>query len=455
MGRKELIVRHSFPKRVVEIIRRLEENGYEAYVVGGAVRDILLGTPPDDYDITTSATPEEVIAVFGEKNCYPTGLAHGTVTVVKGGKPFEVTTFRIDGDYADARHPDEVRFTRSLEEDVKRRDFTVNAMAVKMDGTVLDFCGGAADIRKKLLRTVGDPATRFGEDALRILRALRFASEYGFAIEEETKNAIHAQKEDLLKLSAERIWKELSKLLCGPEFASVMREYFDVFSVILPEIAPMQGFEQHNPHHCFDVLEHTLVAMANIPADPVLRLTMLLHDVGKPACFTMDDAGVGHFLGHQKLGAEMAEQILRRLKVDSETRETVVLLVRDHDITMEPTPKIARRRLSRYGEKTLRKLLLVKRADNAAHSEMCRYRLGELDDFEKILDQVLKERQCFSFSMLKIDGKDLMENGFQAGPFLGETLRKLLNAVIDGDLPNEKEVLLARALELKDGKNKH
>ncbi len=450
MEPRRIQIAYTFPDEVNYVIRRLERAGKEAYVVGGAVRDILIGKVPEDYDVTTEALPDEVTEIFGSGNCHPTGISHGTVTVVVNGVPIEVTTFRIDGMYEDGRHPNDVRFTRSLEEDVKRRDFTFNALAMKTDGTVIDYCGGIEDLRSRCLRTVGDPSKRFGEDALRILRALRFSAEHGFSIEDEAKEEIFRRKEDLLSLSVERIWKEFSRLLVGEFCVPILREYFEVFSAILPEIAPMKGFLQHNPHHLYDVWEHTLVAVSHAPATVILRMTMLLHDAGKPQCFTMDENGVGHFYGHQKVSAEMAEAVLQRWKVDTKTKETVVLLIRDHDASLEPSLRIVRRRLARYGEEELRMLLEVKRADISAHSEMSAYRLPEIDRFEELLDQVIEEKMCCSYSTMAINGRDLIGLGMKPGEELGVVKKRLLEEIMDGRIPNEKEALLARAEELKN-----
>lgn len=440
----------SLPQPVVKLLSTIENHGYEAYVVGGAVRDLLLDDVPDDYDVTTSATPEEVQTIFGEKACHLTGISHGTITVVVDSCPIEVTTFRVESTYSDARHPDEVHFTRSLQEDVKRRDFTINAMALDVHGNLVDECGGQEDLRRGLIRTVGDPKVRFEEDALRILRALRFASEHGFAIEENTAREILAQKDALARLSVERIWKEFSRLLCGMYCVPILRRYFDVFTVFIPELAPMQGFDQRNPHHIYDVWEHTLVSVISVRAELILRLTMLLHDIGKPACFTTDADGVGHFLGHMRISAEMADGILRRLKVDNETRETTVLLIKAHDVAMTPVSiRIIRRRLAQYGETNLRRLLEVKRADTMAHSPKSAYRLIELDHFEELLDKVLEEKMCFSFDELAITGKDLIRIGMKPGVGIGQVKKQLLNEVIDGQLQNEKEILLARAQELR------
>lgn len=441
-------VDYALPQPVAALLSRLQENGYEAYVVGGAVRDILLAKAPGDYDVATSALPAEVISVFGEKHCHPTGLSHGTVTVISEGTPVEVTTFRVDGDYADSRHPENVSFSRSLEEDVKRRDFTINAMALSADGSLLDYYGGMEDLKNRILRTVGDPKARFSEDALRILRALRFAAELGFVIEEKTSAEIFRQKESLLSLSAERIWKEFSRLICGSFCAPILRKYFDVFAVIIPEIAPMKGFEQHNPHHVFDVWEHTLAAMTYIPPTPVLRMAILLHDIGKPSCFEIGEDGVGHFRGHPKVSAAMAEEILSRLKVDTETRETVVLLVKAHDVPLDPVLKNVRRRLAQYGEERVRLLLEVKRADISAHSLKSAYRLAELSRFEVLLNKAIEEQLCFSFASMEVNGKDLIGIGIPAGTRLGSIKKQLLNEIIDGVLPNEKTALLQRAQDI-------
>ncbi len=441
-------VDYALPQPVAALLSRLQENGYEAYVVGGAVRDILLAKAPGDYDVATSALPAEVISVFGEKHCHPTGLSHGTVTVISEGTPVEVTTFRVDGDYADSRHPENVSFSRSLEEDVKRRDFTINAMALSADGSLLDYYGGMEDLKNRILRTVGDPKARFSEDALRILRALRFAAELGFVIEEKTSAEIFRQKESLLSLSAERIWKEFSRLICGSFCAPILRKYFDVFTVIIPEIAPMKGFEQHNPHHVFDVWEHTLAAMTYIPPTPVLRMAILLHDIGKPSCFEIGEDGVGHFRGHPKVSAAMAEEILSRLKVDTETRETVVLLVKAHDVPLDPVLKNVRRRLAQYGEERVRLLLEVKRADISAHSLKSAYRLAELSRFEVLLNKTIEEQLCFSFASMEVNGKDLIGIGIPAGTRLGSIKKQLLNEIIDGVLPNEKTALLQRAQDI-------
>ncbi len=441
---------YRLPGPVLAVLEKLEQHGYEAYVVGGAVRDILLGKEPVDFDITTGATPSEVMEVFGEDHCHPTGIAHGTVTVVVDGLPLEVTTFRIDGQYKDLRHPEQVFFTRNLEEDVKRRDFTINALAMSRGGEIVDFCGGIEDLHAGVIRAVGEPGRRFEEDALRILRALRFAAQTGFDIEKMTAEEALRQKASLSELSAERIWQELRKLFCGARATSVLREYFEIFAVILPEIVPMKGCQQHNPHHIYDVWEHSLVAMENVPSDVILRTTMLFHDIGKPACFFMDENGTGHFNGHQALGADMADTILRRLKVDTNTRESVVYLIKIHDMTIEPREKIVRRRLAQMGEEMLRRLILVKRADMKGHSQLSAYRFAEIDAFEALLDKTLQDQLCYSFDMLNVDGKDLISIGMAPGPALGKVKKQLLDEVIEDKIPNEKTALLLRAQAIRD-----
>ncbi|MBR2751664.1 MAG: HD domain-containing protein [Clostridiales bacterium] len=447
--------RYIVPEKLQKLLECLESHGFEAYIVGGAVRDIFLGKEPYDFDVATSAEPEEVMSVFGKENCHPTGLSHGTVTVVWESVPIEVTTFRIDGEYLDARHPQEVLFTRNLEEDVKRRDFTINALALSKDSVLVDHCGGREDLEKGLIRAVGDPKIRFEEDALRILRALRFASQLGFSIEEETEKQIFLKKDSLSRLSVERVWQELSKLFCGKFATDILRRYIDVIAVVIPEIVPMKGCNQYNPHHIYDVWEHSLVAMENVPGDLILRVTMLLHDVAKPQCFQRGEDGIGHFYGHQKKGADMADAILRRLKVDTKTRETIVTLIKIHDVALEPSLHIVRRRLNQYGEDILRKLIQVKRADIKAHSELSSYRFPEIDRFEEMVDSVIKESLCFSYADMQVSGKDLIGLGIPSGPVLGEIKKQLLDEIIEETVPNEKEALLLRAQSIWEKRDTH
>lgn len=428
------------PEHVRDVLEKLESAGHEAWCVGGCVRDALSGREPEDWDAATAALPEETVSIFGER-ALPTGLKHGTVTVRTPGGPVEITTYRLDGAYHDHRRPDFVTFTRSLEEDLARRDFTINAMALDLRGELRDPFGGRADLERRVLRCVGEPDRRFEEDALRILRGLRFAAVLGLEIGEETAAAIRRNREGLRDIAAERIQVELFKLLPGERAAEVLRGYPDIFGVFWPELLAMVGFKQRNRHHRYDIWEHTLHALDAVSGDLVLRLTMLLHDVGKPTCFTLDEAGVGHFYGHPNLSRRLADGMLRRLKCGTDLRETVVRLVEWHDKNIPRTAKGVRRALRDLGEEDLRRLIQVKRADNLGQAPAYWYRQKELDLAEEILDRLLAEDACFSLKQLAVRGTDLLDLGL-SGPAVGEALEGLLSKVIDGNLPNEREALL-------------
>lgn len=432
------------PEFVKNVLRDLESAGYEAWCVGGCVRDLRLGREPVDWDVTTSALPEETLAVFGSR-AIPTGLKHGTVTVRTEGQPMEVTTFRKDGAYRDHRRPETVTFTDSLEEDLARRDFTVNAMALDLRGSFRDPFGGLDDLERGLLRCVGEPDRRFGEDALRILRGLRFSACLGFTLETETAASIRKNRALLRKIAPERIWAEFSRLLTGDWAAQVLRAYPEVPGVFWPELTPLVGFDQRTRHHCYDVWEHTLHALAAVEPDVVLRCTMLLHDVGKPETFTVDDRGHGHFKGHPARSAAKAEEMLRRLRVDNATRETVVRLVEWHDRNIPRTDRGLCRALRDLGEADLRRLLAVKRADNLAqaHQDL----LGEIHKAETILDRLLAQGACVSLKQLAVGGNDLAALGLR-GPAVGRMLHTLLDRVVDGEVSNERQALLQAAAEL-------
>ena len=436
----------NIPKSVQEVLGVLTAAGHEAWCVGGCVRDLLLGRTPEDWDVTTSALPEETMALFGGR-ALPTGLRHGTVTVRTDMGGVEVTTFRCDGTYHDHRRPDGVTFTRSLEEDLKRRDLTVNAMALGADGTLRDPFDGRSDLRAGVLRCVGEAERRFDEDALRILRTLRFAAVLGFSIEQETAAAIHRQKALLADIAVERVQAELFKLLCGKGVLPVLRAYPDVLGVFWPEVLAMVGLDQRNHHHCYDVWEHTIHAVAAVPAEVELRCAALLHDVGKPAVFTVDEHGVGHFHGHGAVSETMADQMLRRLKCATELRETVVRLVAWHDRNIPRTDKAIRRALGKLGQRDLRRLIALKRADNLAQSPAYFGRQRELDKGEAILERLLAENACFSLRQLAVRGDDLTALGL-SGPAVGRMLQTLLERVLDGEAPNEREALMKTALDL-------
>ena len=433
------------PDYVMSALDRLTEAGFEAYVVGGCVRDLLMGRTPGDYDVTTSALPEETAAVFAGDRVIETGIKHGTVTVLLSGHPLEITTFRVDGDYSDARHPDAVTFTRSLREDLARRDFTMNAIAWNGAEGLVDPFGGEADIRAGIVRCVGDPGARFREDALRILRCLRFSAVLGFRAEPETAAAARENRALLRQISAERVAAELKKLVCGPDVRRVVLEETDVLGAVLPELLPMRGFDQRNTHHIYDVLEHCAAVCEAVPAEPALRMAALLHDVGKPDCFFLDEDGAGHFYGHGARGAEIADEALRRLRFDNASRERITELVRCHDMLIEPTEKSVLRVFRRFGPDFFFQLVQIKRADALAHApgQKLTERLERSAALEALGRELLTRRACFSLRDLAVNGDDLIAAGLSPGPAVGEALHALLDAVTDGRAPNEKSALLA------------
>ena len=432
------------PERVKEILRRLEEAGYEAWCVGGAVRDMLLGREPGDWDVTTNALPETVLELFAP-DAIPTGLQHGTITV-GGGRGVEITTYRRDGEYLDNRRPESVEFTASLREDLARRDFTVNAIALDLRGELFDPWGGQKDLSAGLIRAVREAEERFHEDALRIMRGLRFASRLGFAIEEKTSAAIHRCAPLLKNIAVERLYVEMTGLLCGDHAADVLLEYPDVLGVFLPEILSCVGFEQHSRYHCYDVWEHTARAVAAVPPDPVLRWTMLFHDTGKPDTFTVDENGAGHFYGHYRESVKKAETVMERLRFDNRSKRLISTLVERHDCELNLSERSIRRNLSRFGEEVLRLLLEVKRADNLAQAPEFRGRLELLDQWENMLNMEILSGNCFSLKQLAVKGGDISGLGIK-GKAIGECLNTLLENVIEEKLPNDREVLLAYTKE--------
>lgn len=443
----------AMPAAAAAILERLEGAGHEAWVVGGCVRDSLLGLVPKDWDLCTSARPEEMERAFSGWQVIPTGLRHGTLTVRLEGQNWEVTTYRTDGTYTDCRHPDGVSFVREVEEDLSRRDFTVNAMAWHPRRGLLDPMGGQADLEKRVLRCVGDPARRFGEDALRILRGVRFAACYRLSPAPETAAAIHGQRELLRRVAPERCCAELRRLLCAPAegLEPVLREFWDILTILpgLGCLGEMPGYDQANPHHHLDLQGHTIRAVASVPAKEALRLAALLHDSGKPACRTVDEKGVAHFYGHAKESARRAEAALRRLRCENALRRRVVELVELHDLWVPPTLPSARRWLGRLGEQGLRDLLALERGDTLAHAPACRPpRLERLDRWEALLERVLEERDCLSLRDLAVNGNDLLALGYPPGPDLGAALGFLLGEVVEGRLENRRDSLLA-ALEAR------
>jgi tRNA nucleotidyltransferase (CCA-adding enzyme) len=437
------------PEKVKIILNTLLEHGYEGYAVGGCVRDSILGRTPQDWDITTSARPEQVKALF--RHTIDTGIQHGTVTVLLEHEGFEVTTYRIDGEYEDARHPKEVSFTSDLYEDLRRRDFTINAMAYNEKDGLIDAFDGIGDLKKGIIRCVGCAEERFTEDALRMLRAVRFAAQLGFEMETETKAAIRALAPNIGKVSAERIQVELIKLLTSEHPEELRIAYkTGLTGVFLPEFDRMMETPQQNPHHCYSVGEHTIAALQNSPADKVIRLTLLLHDVAKPLCRTTDEKGIDHFYGHPVKGSELSRVILRRLKFDNDTTDRVCRLVQWHDDTPKLEETTIRKAINRIGREQYPALFTVKRADMLAQSTFRRAeKMAWLEDYQKLYQKIMDEQQCISIKELAVNGSDLIADGMQPGKEIGEVLKQLLEMVLEDPAQNTRENLLELAHKIR------
>ena len=442
------------PSGASSILNVLHSNGFDAYVVGGCVRDSLLGIEPKDWDICTSATPEQILECFSDRRIIKTGLKHGTVTVVMGDNQYEVTTFRVDGKYSDNRHPDSVEFVKDIRWDLARRDFTINAIAYNSDGFVDPF-GGIYDLWHQELTCVGNPDDRFAEDALRILRALRFASVYGFQINENTAQSIHRNKDRLKTIAAERIQSELCKLLCGRGVLDVLLDYSDVIAVIIPGMEPCIGFDQNNKYHEYTVYDHIAHAVANSnTSDVVVRMALLLHDIGKPQCYSCDKNG-GHFYYHSLQSCNIALRVLGKLRFDNKSAHEITDLVFYHDAVIEPTPKCVRKWLTRLGEKQFMRLLEIRMADILAHKketqdenmQKCRC-VGE------IANRIIMEDQCFKLKDLAIDGYDVMDVCGAEGAEIGRILNEVLDTVIEGTLENTKENIIKYLEEHYDKRRK-
>ena len=436
----------TIPENVKIILKILNSAGHEAYIVGGCVRDAILGRTPGDWDITTSAMPEEVKALF--RRTVDTGIKHGTVTVLIGGEGYEVTTYRIDGEYEDGRHPKQVTFTRSLSEDLLRRDFTINAMAYHPGTGLVDLFGGKEDLDARIIRAVGVPDDRFDEDALRILRAVRFSAQLDFGIEPATMKSIADHAENLRLISAERIRVELTKTLISdhPEKFMTFHET-GITSVLFPEFDQMLAMPQENPWHCCDVGRHTMKVVCGVPADTVLRWTALLHDVGKLWTKTIDEEGKAHFYGHAKRSAEFAEGFLRDLKFDNHTIDMVCLFTRHHDAWFDGSDKVTRRVISRVGKENFPALLMIARADAMAKSDFAKAQLlPKYDTVAEGFRRIIAADQCTSLKELAVNGGDLIKAGIKPGKEMGELLQSLLTHVIDVPEDNVKEVLLELAL---------
>lgn len=479
-------------KRETEILRRLEEAGFEGYFVGGCVREAIrkeMAQTSDrkvtsggcgeesprevitDTDIATDARPEQVKAVFHDMTVLDTGIKHGTVTVLfpadelrtpegpaddvnmenQGGRiPVEITTYRIDGKYSDGRHPESVQFTSSLEEDLARRDFTVNAIACDRHGKLTDPFGGAADIEARIIRAVGDPEQRFREDGLRIMRALRFAAKLGYDIEPGTSEALSVCKGLLADISAERIYSELCKLVTGERAGDMVRRYTDVLGVVIPELLPMKGFAQNNPYHRYDVLEHCVRAMEAVETMEdnavYMKLAALFHDIGKPETYSEDENGIGHFYGHPSVSCRVCRDIMNRLHADNFTKDRLCRIVKYHDLVFEKDRRLLKRWMNRFGADIMLEILEIKKADNFATGNMEDSLKVKFDEIRQMMEQILDEQQCFSLRDLAVSGRDVIAAGVEPGPEVGCVLKRLLSDVIDEKLPNDKDVLMDNIL---------
>lgn len=427
------------PDYVKRPIEQLNRCGFEAYLVGGCVRDGVMGMEPHDYDVTTNATPEEIKSCFSDYRVIPTGEKHGTITVVSEGNNVEITTYRVDGEYKDSRHPEKVEFTKNIVLDLARRDFTMNAIAFNEE--FIDPFGGKNDIEKKLIRAVGEPDKRFGEDALRIMRALRFAATSGFEIEEDTKKSIHKNAKLLKNISAERLYSEFTKLIMGDWAERVLLEFSDVVGVFIPEIEKCFGFDQKTKYHIYDVYTHSIKAVGFAEKNLLVKLSLFFHDIGKPLCFTFDENG-GHFKGHAEISAEIAKNVLERLKVDNDTKRMVLNLVYEHRQDFKADKRFVKRIMKRYSGEFFDLLVKVKRADIMAHSDIVKNELKVLDEIEEIKAEIDKNDECVCLKDLKINGNDIKELGVNDGKEVGRILDLLVEMVIDEEIENDKEKLL-------------
>ncbi len=426
----------------LKAIKMLEGAGYEAYSVGGAIRDTIMGNPAQDFDVTTSATPEEMKRVFVNERTIETGIQHGTISLIVDGECVEITTYRLDGEYNDNRHPASVQFTRALEGDLERRDFTMNALAYNpTSNTLVDMFGGKEDIANGIIRAIGDPKVRFTEDALRILRAIRFSSTLGFKIEDNTRNAMLECAPLLENISKERIATELNKFLCGKNVKNAILENYEILGYILPEIKKMHGFDQRNSWHIYDILEHTACVTENVEAVPHMRLMAFLHDIGKVHTFTVDENGVGHFYGHNGVSAERAREFFNKYKYDNFTKERVCAIIALHDTHIEADKVYIKKRMNRMGREAFFELLALQRADNMAQNP-AKTNMAHFDIVKSMANEIIADEECFSLKHLAVNGTCLIENGFKAGKQIGEILDFLLNEVIEGRAENEKNTLL-------------
>lgn len=437
------------PIEANELIHTLQSHGHSAYVVGGCVRDSILNRPIHDWDICTSATPDQMLTIFKDYKIIETGLQHGTVTVVVSGNAYEITTYRIDGTYSDNRRPDSVSFTNNLIEDLKRRDFTINAMAYNDNEGLIDPFHGLYDIEDKVIKCVGSPEERFNEDALRILRAIRFSCQLDFSIHPSIGWCIGYTdiKTNLNNISIERINSEFTKMIICKNFYDRLAKHYSLFTQIIPTLGNLVGFKQNNPYHEYDVFLHTYHALEKCESDDlIVKLAVFFHDFGKPHCYQDGDDGIRHFKGHGRISAEITNNIMRQLRFDNETREKVIELVYYHDATFEVGKKYVKRWLNKIGEEQFRRLLEVRKADiKGQKSTIEKERIVKVSNIENLLNEVVKDNECFSLKELTINGQDLIDIGYKSGKKLGNTLNTILQMVIDEDIPNDREKLLQEA----------
>ena len=437
------------PTIIAQCLEALEHAGFTAYVVGGCVRDACLGLQPHDYDMCTSALPEQTEEVFRDHRLVLAGKKHGTVGVVTEEGVVEITTFRTEGDYRDNRHPEWVAFVPEVEKDLARRDFTVNAMAYSPVRGYADPFGGRTDLEKGILRAVGDPEERFREDSLRILRGVRFAVRYGLTVEEATFRAMHTQAHLMDNLARERVFEELCRLLPLLKVEALQR-FAPILAAVIPELKPMIGFDQRSPHHAYDLFTHVAHVVAGVPGDLTLRWAALLHDIGKVPTFTQDETGRGHFYGHAPRGAEMAEEVLRRLKAPTALRQQVVLLIEKHMTRLQPDKKQLRRQLGRLGWETVEQILLLQEADMGSKGTGKSEDREIFSEIRSVLDEIRREDACLSLKDLAVKGNDLMALGF-SGKAIGQMLNRLLDQVLEENLPNDRKILLAWAEGERNG----
>ncbi len=458
------------------LLKRLNTAGFEAYLVGGCVRDMIMDISSEDdrendIDIATAALPCETEEVFSDMRVAETGIKHGTVTVTppkdhiakvsaaesilfEGGWNAEITTFRCDGSYSDGRHPDEVGFVSTIEEDLSRRDFTMNAIALDTEGNILDFFGGREDISRRVIRAVGDPERRFREDALRIMRALRFAACLGFDIEEETEKAAFECKTMLRNISAERFFGEFRRLAAGNYAGEVIRKYTEIIGEVMPELLKMKGFSQNNPYHRYDVLEHCVRAMEKIETTrenrEYMKIAALIHDIGKPDTYSEDEKGMGHFYDHASAGSVKAEKLLRRMKTDGAMLRRICAIVKYHSLIFEKDEALLKKWMNRFTPELLFEILELKKADNYATGNASEELIEKLDDVKIMMERILEESQCFSLKDLAVNGNDLISAGLEEGPRIGKLLRTLLDMVIEEKIENKREALLYEAERLSE-----